>query len=118
MIRFHPFNACLIHPIIRLSIVGCRSVSYYSEDLEYYAAPFATQGKALEILNYKLYAWPGHGLSVNPPNYQYVEDEYMKAEEHKDLNQDEAILREATVEDIPQRTCHHRKRLYDDSKFA
>jgi hypothetical protein len=60
----------------------------YSEELEYYSAPFATPGKALEILDYKLYAWPGHGLSVNAPNYQYVEGEYMKAEEYKDLIRD------------------------------
>lgn len=38
-------------------------------------------GKFYEILDYKLYKWPGHGV---PPehSYQCVEDEYMKPEEY------------------------------------
>ncbi len=41
----------------------------------------ATPGKVLEILDYKLYSWPGHGV---PPqhSYQYNEGEYMKADEY------------------------------------
>ena len=44
-------------------------------------------GKAFEILDYKLYRWPGHGL---PPtsHYQCVEDEYMRADEYDLLNND------------------------------
>jgi len=45
-------------------------------------------GKAMEILDYRLYAWPGHGLSVDAPGYQYVEGEYMKADEYEDLLRD------------------------------
>jgi uroporphyrinogen-III decarboxylase len=60
----------------------------YSGELEYYAVPFVAPGKAMEILDYKLYAWPGHGLSVNAPNYQFVEGEYMKVEEYEDLIRD------------------------------
>jgi len=60
----------------------------YSEELEYYAVPWVAPGKAMEILDYKLYAWPGHGLSKNAPNYQFVEGEYMKVEEYKDLVRD------------------------------
>jgi len=38
-------------------------------------------GKFYEILDYKLYAWPGHGVA--PENsYQCLEGEYMKAEEY------------------------------------
>jgi hypothetical protein len=55
----------------------------YSEELEHYAVPFVAPGTTLEILDYKLYAWPGHGLSKNAPNYQFVEGEYMKVEEYK-----------------------------------
>ena len=38
-------------------------------------------GKFYEILDYKLYAWPGHGV---PPghSYQCLEGEYMKPEEY------------------------------------
>lgn len=60
----------------------------YSEELEYFAMPYAIPGKALEILDYKLYSWPGHGLSVTAPNYQFVEGEYMKVEEYADLVRD------------------------------
>jgi hypothetical protein len=60
----------------------------YSEELEFWAAPFVAPGKAMEILDYKLYAWPGHGLSKTAPNYQFVEGEYMKVEEYKDFVRD------------------------------
>jgi uroporphyrinogen-III decarboxylase len=38
-------------------------------------------GRVLEILDYKLYRWPGHGVPPNEP-YQCVEDEYMRADEY------------------------------------
>ncbi|MFC2046657.1 uroporphyrinogen decarboxylase family protein [Chloroflexota bacterium] len=44
-------------------------------------------GKAYEILDYKLYKWPGHGTSPDTP-YQCVEAEYMKAEDYDTLIQD------------------------------
>jgi len=44
-------------------------------------------GKVLDILDYKLYAWPGHGVSPNS-TYQCLEGEYMKADEYDALNQD------------------------------
>ena len=60
----------------------------YSEELDYFAFPMAAPGKAFEILDYKLYSWPGHGLSVNAPGYQYVEGEYMKVDEYEDMIRD------------------------------
>jgi hypothetical protein len=44
-------------------------------------------GRVLDILDLKLYQWPGHGVS-REREYQYVEDEYMKAEEYQDLIDD------------------------------
>jgi hypothetical protein len=38
-------------------------------------------GKFLEILDYKLYSWPGHGVAPEH-SYQCIEDEYMKPEEY------------------------------------
>jgi len=38
-------------------------------------------GKFYEILDYKLYKWPGHGVA-SEHSYQCVEGEYMKAEEY------------------------------------
>jgi hypothetical protein len=60
----------------------------YAEELDYFAFPMAAPGKAMELLDYKLYAWPGHGLSTDAPGYQFVEGEYMKVEEFDDLVRD------------------------------
>jgi uroporphyrinogen-III decarboxylase len=45
-------------------------------------------GQAFELLDYKMYAWPGHGLPQNSGNYQFVEGEYMKVDEYTDLIED------------------------------
>jgi len=44
-------------------------------------------GKVLEILDFQQYAWPGHGVSEES-GYQYVEREYMLAEEYQALIDD------------------------------
>jgi hypothetical protein len=44
-------------------------------------------GKVYEILDYKLYSWPGHGVSVEHV-YQCNEGEYMMADEYDALIQD------------------------------
>jgi len=44
-------------------------------------------GKFFEILDYKLYSWPGHGVAPES-SYQANEGEYMKPEEYDDLIQD------------------------------
>src|SRR3990172_9369786 len=38
-------------------------------------------GKIYDILDFKLYKWPGHGLPENAPGIQFVEGEYMKPNE-------------------------------------
>jgi hypothetical protein len=74
---------------IEKGIQACNAFNEkYSEELEYYSAPFAAPGKAMEILDYKLYAWPGHGLARNAPGYQFVEGEYMTADEYDELVRD------------------------------
>jgi len=60
----------------------------YAEELDYFAMPMVAPGKAMEILDYKLYIWPGHGLSADAPGYQFVEGEYMKPEEYDDFIRD------------------------------
>jgi len=55
---------------------------------DYYGSPaFIGSGKILEILGYKQYKWPGHGVSENSV-YQYVEGEYMLAEDYQALIDD------------------------------
>jgi hypothetical protein len=44
-------------------------------------------GRFYEILDFKLYKWPGHGVAPEH-SYQCVEGEYMKADEYDDLIQD------------------------------
>jgi hypothetical protein len=45
-------------------------------------------GRALEAVDYKLYSWPGHGISGDTTTYQCVEGEYMKADEYDALIKD------------------------------
>jgi hypothetical protein len=44
-------------------------------------------GKFFEILDYKLYSWPGHGVPADR-SYQAKEAEYMKADEYDALIED------------------------------
>lgn len=50
-------------------------------------APIYGSGKVFEILDYKLYRWPGHGAPATSP-YQCVEAEYMHADEYDQLIND------------------------------
>jgi uroporphyrinogen-III decarboxylase len=61
----------------------------HAEDLDTYTSPAGLfQGKVYDLLDYKLYAWPGHGLPENAPAYQYVEGEYMRDDEYDALIKD------------------------------
>ncbi len=61
----------------------------YGAELEYTAMPFImVQGRVLELLDYKLYDWPGHGRVKDSTNWQFIEGEYMKVEEYDDLIRD------------------------------
>ncbi len=57
----------------------------YGKELEYFATPSFIPGNALEILDYKIYAWPGHGIPIEASGWQYIEGEYMTADEYDDL---------------------------------
>ncbi|MBW2410174.1 MAG: uroporphyrinogen decarboxylase [Deltaproteobacteria bacterium] len=62
----------------------------YHQDFEpdAYTAPTSiVPGRVLDILEMTLYQWPGHGVAKNR-EYQFVEDEYMKAEEYQELIDD------------------------------
>jgi hypothetical protein len=47
----------------------------------------APPGRSHDILDYKLYSWPGHGVPKEA-SYQAKEGEYMKADEYDDLIDD------------------------------
>jgi hypothetical protein len=62
----------------------------YHQDFEpdaYNGPTTIVPARVLDILDLKLYQWPGHGVS-REREYQYVEEEYMKAEEYQDLIDD------------------------------
>ncbi len=53
-----------------------------------YNAPTSiVPGRVLDMLDFKLCMWPGHGVAKQH-EYQYVEKAYMKAEEYQDLIDD------------------------------
>ena len=60
----------------------------YCNELEYFAGLRTASGRALEFLDYRIYAWPGHGISDDASGWQYIEGEYMTAEEYDDLIRD------------------------------
>jgi uroporphyrinogen-III decarboxylase len=47
-------------------------------------------GKVLEMIDYKIQKWPGHGLPDDAPSHQFIEGEYMKADEYDALINDPA----------------------------
>jgi len=66
------------------------AVKKYVLDFEPDANPggfFAGSAKIFEILDVKLYAWPGHGVAPEH-TYQCLEGEYMMADEYDALIQD------------------------------
>jgi uroporphyrinogen-III decarboxylase len=61
----------------------------YSKDLETMAMPWMIPGKVLDLIDYKMYAWPGHGLSKDGlTTWQFIEGEYMTADEYDDFIRD------------------------------
>jgi hypothetical protein len=49
--------------------------------------PMVMHGPSLEALGYELYKWPGHGIR-DEQGYQFVEKEYMKAEDYDHFTAD------------------------------
>ncbi len=60
----------------------------YSQELEMFSMPMAMSGEALDLLDYKLYKWPGHGLLSDAFGWQFIEGEYMTADEYDNLIHD------------------------------
>lgn len=57
--------------------------------LDTFVSPAANpSGKIFEMIDYRLYSWPGHGLPVDADGFQYVEGEYMTVDEYDHLIRD------------------------------
>ncbi|HVP19726.1 MAG TPA: uroporphyrinogen decarboxylase family protein [Spirochaetia bacterium] len=61
-------------------------VDHFQPDLDF-GPIFTYPAPAMDILGWKAFAWPGHGLG-DDIMYQYVDGEYMKAEEYDEFIQD------------------------------
>lgn len=70
----------------RLGPAWMKWARYFDMDAFFSPGPIGP-GKVFEALDYKLYRWPGHGTSPNT-TYQFVEGEYMKADEYDLLLED------------------------------
>ena len=61
----------------------------FYQDMDTFPGPILTySGRMLDVLDYKLYNWPGHGLGTDANTYQFVEGEYMRADEYSALIKD------------------------------
>jgi uroporphyrinogen-III decarboxylase len=60
----------------------------YDFEMDTYSGPAVTQGKVYDMIDYKLYKWPGHGLPDDASGLQFVEGEYITADEYADLIRD------------------------------
>ena len=63
----------------------------FQPDMQFGAAG-AGPGKFYETLDYKLYAWPGHGVDPEGSSYQCREAEYMQAHEYDLLLSDPSFF--------------------------
>jgi hypothetical protein len=57
-------------------------IDFY-EDMDSFMGPgFVFSGPVMDIMDYKNFTWPGHGIGDDVNTYQFVEAQYMKADEY------------------------------------
>jgi uroporphyrinogen-III decarboxylase len=69
----------------------CQVTLQFLQDFEtdmYHGPDLVFPGKVFEGIDYISHRWPGHGLASDAPTYQFVEGEYMKADEYDALISD------------------------------
>ena len=58
-------------------------------EMDTYTGPgMVLPGRVYDLIDYRLYKWPGHGLPDDATGLQFVEGEYMRADEYDDLIRD------------------------------
>jgi uroporphyrinogen-III decarboxylase len=61
----------------------------FGSDMDTFIGPgLVFPGRVLEIIDFKLEKWPGHGLADDIETYQFVEKEYIKVDEYDALIKD------------------------------
>jgi hypothetical protein len=68
----------------KLAMAAKKTIMDFEPDMYNNPFPLVALGLILETLDCKFLAWPGGGLSPHH-SYQFVENEYVKAEEYDDL---------------------------------
>jgi len=68
----------------KLAMAAKKTIMDFEPDMYNNPFPLVALGPILETLDCKFLAWPGGGLSPHH-SYQFVENEYVKAEEYDDL---------------------------------
>ncbi len=61
-----------------------KAVFEFEPDAASNLVSFTAMGRSMEAMGLKTLSWPGHGVGENQP-YQYVDREYMKAEEYDEF---------------------------------
>jgi hypothetical protein len=57
-------------------------IDFY-DDMDSFMGPgFVFSGRVMDIMDYKNYSWPGHGLGDDVNTFQFIEAQYMKADEY------------------------------------
>ena len=59
--------------------------SIYNFDTDMFVCGYVPSGKVYDLLDTKEYLWPGHGLDLDCPGIQYLDKEYMTADEYDEL---------------------------------
>jgi uroporphyrinogen-III decarboxylase len=77
--------ATAIHDPRRALSAVLKFNAQYSAILDTFTFPFMIPANALEIMDYHIYVWPGHGLPASNTGLQFVEGEYMLADEYDAL---------------------------------
>ncbi len=55
----------------------------FADHMDSFMGPgFVFSGRVMDIMDYKNYTWPGHGLGDDVNTFQFVEAQYMKADEY------------------------------------
>jgi uroporphyrinogen-III decarboxylase len=60
----------------------------HASELDTFVIPTVVPAKVYDLLDFRLYAYAGRGLPTNAPGVQFVEREYMKADEYDALIRD------------------------------
>jgi hypothetical protein len=60
----------------------------FKNDMDTFSGPGIYSAPVFEHIGFKMYKWPGNGLAKDVSSFQFVEAEYMRADEYDDLIRD------------------------------